>query len=77
LRRIALNLIRFNTSIKTSIKSKRLPAATSDEFRAPLLGGRFDYHSLDEHAVISKVFFLENMATLFTAAVEARKRLDS
>ncbi|WP_141355174.1 ISAs1 family transposase [Zoogloea ramigera] len=37
-RHIALNLIRLNTSVKTSIKTKRLLAATSDEFRATLLG---------------------------------------
>jgi predicted transposase YbfD/YdcC len=37
-RHIALNLIRLNTSVKTSIKTKRLLAATSDEFRAALLG---------------------------------------
>ena len=36
-RHIALNLIRLNTSVKTSIKTKRLLAATSDEFRAALL----------------------------------------
>lgn len=35
---MALNLIRLDTSIKTSIKTKRLLAATSDEFRAALLG---------------------------------------
>jgi hypothetical protein len=33
-----LNLIRLNTSVKTGIKTKRLLAATSDEFRAALLG---------------------------------------
>ena len=33
-RHMALNLIRLDTSIKTSIKTKRLLAATSDEFRA-------------------------------------------
>ncbi|MCM8567719.1 ISAs1 family transposase [Thauera linaloolentis] len=37
-RHIALNLIRLDTSIKTSIKTKRLLAATSDQFRAALLG---------------------------------------
>ena len=37
-RHIALNLIRLNTSVKTRIKTKRLLAATSDEFRATLLG---------------------------------------
>ena len=41
-RHIALNLIRLNTSVKTSIKTKRLLAATSDEFRAALLGFRTD-----------------------------------
>ncbi len=38
MRHIALNLVRLNTSVKTSIKTKRLLAATSDEFRAALLG---------------------------------------
>lgn len=37
-RHMALNLIRLDSSIKTSIKTKRLLAATSDEFRAALLG---------------------------------------
>ena len=37
-RHIALNLIRLDTSRKTSIKTKRLLAATCDEFRAELLG---------------------------------------
>ncbi|WP_083953460.1 ISAs1 family transposase [Thauera butanivorans] len=37
-RHIALNLIRLNTSRKASIKTKRLLAATSDEYRAELLG---------------------------------------
>jgi predicted transposase YbfD/YdcC len=37
-RHIALNLIRLNPSRKASIKTKRLLAATSDEFRAELLG---------------------------------------
>jgi len=37
-RHMALNLIRLDASIKTSIKTKRLLAATSDEFRATLLG---------------------------------------
>ncbi|NMG72972.1 ISAs1 family transposase, partial [Azoarcus communis] len=37
-RHMALNLIRLDTSIKTSIKTKRLLAATSDEFRAALQG---------------------------------------
>ncbi len=41
-RHIALNLIRLNASVKTSIKTKRLLAATSDEFRAALLGLRAD-----------------------------------
>ena len=41
-RHIALNLIRLNTSVKTSIKTKRLLAATSDEFRAALLGFKTD-----------------------------------
>ena len=41
-RHIALSLIRLNTSVKTSIKTKRLLAATSDEFRATLLGLEVD-----------------------------------
>ena len=41
-RHMALNLIRLDKSIKTSIKTKRLLAATSDEFRAALLGFRTD-----------------------------------
>ena len=36
------NLIRLNTSVQTSIKTKRLLAATSDEFRATLLGLEVD-----------------------------------
>jgi hypothetical protein len=36
-RHMALNLVRLDTSIKASIKAKRLLAATSDEFRATLL----------------------------------------
>lgn len=43
---MALNLIRLDTSIKTgiktSIKTKGLLAATSDDFRATLLG--FEIH---------------------------------
>ena len=35
---MARTLIRLDTSIKTSIKTKRLLAATSGEFRAALLG---------------------------------------
>jgi hypothetical protein len=35
---MAHNLIRLDKSIKTSVKTKRLLAATSDEFRAALLG---------------------------------------
>lgn len=38
MRHIALNLIRLNISVKTSIKAKRLLTTTSDEFRAALLG---------------------------------------
>lgn len=45
-RHIALNLIRLDASRKTSIKTKRLLAATSDEFRAELLG--FEPHDEDE-----------------------------
>lgn len=45
-RHIALNLIRLDTSRKASIKTKRLLAATSDEFRAELLG--FDREEDDE-----------------------------
>ena len=37
-RHIALNLLRLNTSRKASIKTKRLLAATSDRYRAELLG---------------------------------------
>jgi hypothetical protein len=46
-RHIALNLIRLNTSVKTSIKTKRLLAATSDEFRAALLGFKTDHEDDD------------------------------
>ena len=38
MRHIALNLLRLNTSRKASIKTKRLLAATSDEYRAAQLG---------------------------------------
>lgn len=37
-RHITMNLIRLNTTRKGSIKTKRLLAATSDQFRAELLG---------------------------------------
>jgi hypothetical protein len=37
-RHIVLNLVRLNTSRKGSIKTKRLLAATSDQYRAELLG---------------------------------------
>ena len=37
-RHIMINLVRLNTSRKASIKTKRLLAATSDQFRAELLG---------------------------------------
>ncbi len=37
-RHIVINLVRLNTSRKASIKTKRLLAATSDQFRAELLG---------------------------------------
>jgi len=37
-RHIVLNLLRFNTSRKASIKSKRLLACSEDQFRAELLG---------------------------------------
>lgn len=47
-RHIALNLIRLNTSVKTSIKTKRLLAATSDEFRAALLGLAVEGESDDD-----------------------------
>lgn len=43
---MALNLIRLDKSIKTSIKTKRLLAATSDEFRAALMG--FEEHDEDD-----------------------------
>lgn len=38
-RHIVMNLLRLNTTRKASIKSKRMLAATIDEFRAELLGG--------------------------------------
>lgn len=38
-RHIVMNLLRLNTSRKGSIKTKRMVAATSDTFRAELLGG--------------------------------------
>ena len=47
-RHIALNLIRLNTSVKTSIKTKRLLAATSDQFRATLLGLAVDPETDDD-----------------------------
>ena len=49
-RHIALNLIRLHKSIRTSIKTKRLLAPTSDEFRAALLGfqGRDEDDENDE-----------------------------
>jgi predicted transposase YbfD/YdcC len=47
-RHIALNLIRLNTSVNASIKTKRLLAATSDEFRAALLGFAADLGDHDE-----------------------------
>ena len=37
-RHIAINLLRLNATRKASIKTKRLLAATSDEYRAELLG---------------------------------------
>ena len=37
-RHIVMNLLRLNTSRKGSIKTKRMLAATSDTFRAELLG---------------------------------------
>jgi predicted transposase YbfD/YdcC len=37
-RHIVMNLLRLNTTRKVSIKSKRMLAATIDEFRAELLG---------------------------------------
>ena len=37
-RHIVMNLLRLNTTRKASIKSKRMLAATIDEFRAELLG---------------------------------------
>ncbi len=48
MRHIALNLIRLNTSVKTSIETKRLLAATSDEFRAALLGFAVELENDDE-----------------------------
>jgi predicted transposase YbfD/YdcC len=47
-RHIALNLIRLDTSRKASIKTKRLLAATSDDFRAELLGFDPDDEQEDE-----------------------------
>lgn len=41
-RHIALNLIRLNTSVKTTIKIKSSLAATSDEFWTTLLGLEID-----------------------------------
>ncbi|OXJ35909.1 hypothetical protein CFB82_11695 [Burkholderia sp. HI2714] len=38
LRRITMNLLRRDTSIKASIKIRRLKAATSDPYRTELLG---------------------------------------
>lgn len=37
-RHIVMNLLRLNNSRKGSIKTKRMLAATSDNFRAELLG---------------------------------------
>ena len=37
-RHIVMNLLRLNTTRKASIKSKRMLAATTNEFRAELLG---------------------------------------
>jgi len=37
-RHIVMNLLRLNTSRKGSTKTKRMLAATSDAFRAELLG---------------------------------------
>lgn len=48
-RHMALNLIRLDKSIKTSIKTKRLLAATSDEFRAALLGFEPPDEDEDDH----------------------------
>ncbi len=52
-RHMVLNLIRLDKSIKTSIKTKRLLAATSDEFRAALLG--FQVPEEDEDALWVKI----------------------
>lgn len=49
-RHIALNLIRLNSSVKTSIKTKRFLAATSDEFRAGLLGLAVEGESDDDES---------------------------
>ncbi|KVR01779.1 transposase [Burkholderia ubonensis] len=38
LRRITMNLLRRDTSTKVGIKIRRLKAATSDRYRAQLLG---------------------------------------
>ncbi len=47
-RHIAINLLRLNTSPKASIKTKRLLAATSDEYRAQLLGIKKDEKDDDD-----------------------------
>jgi predicted transposase YbfD/YdcC len=47
-RHIALNLLRMNTTRKTSLKAKRLVAATSDAYRAELLGFELDDEDEDD-----------------------------
>lgn len=47
-RHIALNLLRMDTTRKTSLKAKRLVAAASDEYRAELLGFERDDKDEDE-----------------------------
>lgn len=47
---MALNPIRLDTSIETSIKTKRLLTATSDEFCAPLLDFDTDASSFSNNS---------------------------
>ena len=47
-RHIALNLLRMDTTRKTSLKAKRLVASASDEYRAKLLGFEPDHDEDDD-----------------------------
>ena len=47
-RHIALNLLRLNTARKASLKTKRLLAATSDDYRAELLGFEIEEEDDDD-----------------------------